>query len=82
MMTTKEVELKRTQKVNEHGVTIINRLVEYQKLFSNGKVYSKEYSWKQDMITSDGSKFTHQVASYKRLSFMEKSMEKYNFEMI
>lgn len=80
-MKHREVEIKRVEKVNEYEVTIINRLIEYQKLFSDGKVYSKEYSWKQDMIQPDGHKSTRQMASYKRLSSMEKSMEKYNFEM-
>lgn len=76
-----DVEITRSEKVNEYGVKTVNRLIEHQKVFPDGKIYSKEYTWMQDMVQSDGDIFTHCIAHYKRFKTMQNCMEQYNFEL-
>lgn len=80
-MYIKEIERNRTERVNEYGVKIVNRLVELQYRFdTTGKIHSKEFYWYRDTIQTNGEKFTATAAHYKQYAAMLRAMNRYHFE--
>lgn len=74
-------DIDRAEMTNEYGVRIVNRLFEAYKVLPSGNQYDKEYVWEQDVIQTNGDKFTSTMVRYKRRSAMDRAMQMYNFWM-
>ena len=79
-MKKEKIVLDRVEKENEHGVIIVNELVEFKKVYTdskgNEKALEKEYVWYQTI-----GDYTSTFCRYKREKNMRDMMKQYNFFM-